>query len=171
MPKRHDPAAARGPGPSKSSGSGAIGGLARFVLLGPEVTSAAPPPSVLLLARPGLESDELFADLAAREDLCLVRVATAAAATRMLEEMPVALVIACPETPAAAVDAVLAGVARASPGTPVLAIRTRQAPEPAGWNRHRVAVLRMPLLAGVLSRSIDVVLGMGPVPKSTRRGR
>jgi hypothetical protein len=36
-----------------------------------------------------------------------------------------------------------------------------------------VAVLRMPLLAGVLSRSIDVVLGMNqhPVRKVPRRGR
>ncbi len=171
MPKRHDPAAARASAPRGSPRFRPDRALARFVLLGRRVPSASPPPSVLLLARPGLESDELFADLDAREDLCLVRVATAAAANRMLEELPVALVVACPETPAAAIDAVLAGVARARPGTPVLAIRTRGAPEPAGWSGERVAVLRMPLLAGVLSRSIDVVLGMNPVPKSTRRGR
>lgn len=136
------------------------------------MSPAAPPcPSVLLLARPGPESDELFSDIAEREDLCLVRVATAAAANRTLEKMPVALVIACPETTTEAIDAVLAQLARATPGTPVLAIRTRQAPEPAGWSRTRVAVLRMPLLAGVLSRSIDVVLGMNPAPKNSRRGR
>ncbi len=128
-------------------------------------------PSVLLLARPGPESDELFSDVAEREDLCLVRVATAAAANRTLEKMPVALVIACPETTTEAIDAVLAQLARAAPGTPVLAIRTRQAAEPAGWSRARVAVLRMPLLAGVLSRSIDVVLGMNPAPRNSRRGR
>jgi hypothetical protein len=126
---------------------------------------------VLLLARPGLVSDELFADLAEREDLRLVRVATAAAANRTIDEMPVALVVACPETPDAAIDAVLARLARARPSTPLLAIRTRQAPEPAGWSRARVAVLRMPLLAGVLSRSIDVVLGMNPARKAPRRGR
>jgi hypothetical protein len=34
-----------------------------------------------------------------------------------------------------------------------------------------VAVLRVPLLAGVLSRSIDVVLGMNPAPRASRRGR
>lgn len=133
--------------------------------------AAPPPPSVLLLARPGLESDELFADLVEREDLCLVRVATAAAANRTIETMPVSLVVACPETPAVAIDEVVAALVRARPGTPVLAIRTRQASEPAGWSRAHVAVLRMPLLAGVLSRSIDVVLGMNAMPKATRRGR
>ena len=129
------------------------------------------PPSILLLARPGLESDELFADLALREDLRLVRVATAAAAARTLAEMPVALVVACPETPAGAVDEVLGALARSRPGTPVLAIRARQAAEPGGWSRAGVAVLRMPLLAGVLSRTIDVVLGMNRAAKASRRGR
>jgi hypothetical protein len=67
---------------------------------------------------------------------------------------------------------VLAALGRARPGTPVLAVRARQAPEPAGWGRAGVAVLRMPLLAGVLSRSIDVVLGMNrAAAKAGRRGR
>jgi hypothetical protein len=134
-------------------------------------TSGSPPSSVLLLARPGTEIDELFEELAEREDLWIVRVATAAAARRTLERMPVALVVVCPETAASAIDELLAGVARRRPGTPVLAIRTRQAPEPAGWSRAGVAVLRMPLLAGVLSRSVDVVLGMNAAPKASRRGR
>jgi hypothetical protein len=121
--------------------------------------SAKPPPSVLLLARPGAESEDIFADLSQREDLCVLRVATAAAANRALAEMPVALVVACAEMPVAAVDAVLAHLRRARRRTPVLAVRERRAQEPAEW-RDRVAVLRLPLLAGVLSRSIDVVLGM-----------
>ena len=148
--------------------------MARFVLHRCGVSPSPLAPSVLLLARPGAETDELFSDLALREDLCLVRVATAAAAARTLADLPVALVIACPETAAAAVDQVLAAVARTRPGTPVLAVRARQAPEPAGWSRAGVAVLRMPLLAGVLSRSIDVVLGMNGnnrAAKPARRGR
>jgi DNA-binding response OmpR family regulator len=124
------------------------------------VAPHAKPPSVLLLARPGEESDEIFADLSQREDLCVLRVATAAAATRALEEMPVAVVVACAEVPVAAIDSVLARLRRSRrPGTPVLAVRARQAEEPAAWG-GRVAVLRMPLLSGVLARSIDVVLGM-----------
>jgi hypothetical protein len=134
--------------------------------------SAPPTPYVLLLARPGRPAnDDLFADIAERDDLCLVAVATAAAANRTIEEMPVALVIACPETPAEGIDELLACLGRVRPGTPVLAIRARQAPEPAGWGRAGVAVLRMPLVAGALSRSIDVVLGMNPARKGTRRGR
>lgn len=125
---------------------------------------AHPPPSILLLARPGAPSEDLFADVSQREDLCLLRVATASAANRTIEEMPVALVVACPEVPAATLDSVLSHLDRVRPGTPVLAVRARQASEPAAWAARGVAVLRMPLLAGVLSRSIDVVLGM-------RRGR
>ncbi len=117
-------------------------------------------PSVLLLALPGEESEEIFEDLSRREDLCLIRVANATAANRTIEEMPVSLVIACPEVPASAIDALLAGVRRARPGTPVLAVRTRRAQEPPAWSEAGVAVLRQPLLPGVLSRSIDVVLGM-----------
>lgn len=123
--------------------------------------SAPPPPSVLLLALPGDVSEEIFADLSRRRDLCLIRVANAAAANRTIEEMPVALVVACPEVPASAIDSVLERLRRARPGTPVLAVRSRRAPpEPPAWAGAGVAVLRMPLLAGVLSRSIDVVLGM-----------
>lgn len=138
--------------------------MARFLLpaggsLSPP-RARPPPPTVLLFAGPGEESDELFADVSRREDLCLLRVATAAAAGRAIAEMPVALVVASPEVPVAAVDAVLAHLAAARPGTPVLALRARQAPGPAAWSARGVAVLRMPLLAGVLSRSIDVVLGM-----------
>jgi hypothetical protein len=143
--------------------------MARFVLHRGEVPGDASLPSVLLLARPGRESDELFYDLALREDLRLVRVATGAAAARTLAEMPIALVLACPETPPAEVDEVLAAVSRSRPGTPVLAIRARQAPEPAGWAKAGVAMLRMPLLAGVLSRSVDVVLGMSGAARA--RGR
>lgn len=122
--------------------------------------SARQLPSILVLSLPGGVGEDLFADVAEREDLCLLRVSTAAAAHRTVEEMPVALVVACPEVPAATVDSVLAHLARARPGTPVLAVRERQAPEPASWSAQGVAVLRMPLLEGVLSRSIDVVLGM-----------
>jgi hypothetical protein len=124
------------------------------------VPAAKPPPSVLLLALPGAESEEMFADLSRREDLCLIRVANAAAANRTIEEMPVALVVACPEIPASAIDSVLAHLRRERPETPVLAVRARRAAEPPGWAEAGVAVLRVPLLAGVLSRSIDVVLGM-----------
>jgi hypothetical protein len=122
--------------------------------------SSRPPPSVLLLARPGAENDDLFADLAQREDVCLLRVATAAAANVAIQELAVALVIACPQMPAATIDAVVARLDEVRPGTPVLAVRERQAEEPVSWSDRGVAVLRLPLLGGVLSRAVDVVLGM-----------
>lgn len=171
MPNRHARGWPRTPGDGLNGPFRAESGLARFVLFTGGVSPAPPTPSVLVLARPGLESDELFAELALREDLCLVRVATPAAAIRTLAEMPVALVVAGPETPASAIDDVIAGLGRSRPGTPVLALRARQAPEPSGWSRGGVAVLRMPLLAGVLSRTIDVVLGMDRAAKGRRRGR
>ena len=127
-------------------------------------SSRPPPPSVLVLAPPGADTDELLADLSRREDLCLLRVATAAAAALPIRELPVALVVACPEIPAPAIDAVLSALGEARPGTPVLAIRSRRAEEPSSWRDRGVGVLRMPLLPGVLSRSIDVVLGMRRKP-------
>jgi hypothetical protein len=136
----------------------------------PRVPPTAPtPPAVLLLARPGPETDDLFADLDGRDDLCLLRAATAAAAARAIEEMPVALLVACPETPSSAIDAAVEALERSRAGTPVLALRARRAPEPAGWKARGVAVLRLPLLAGVLSRTVDVVLGMSRGPKEARK--
>ncbi|ABS27957.1 hypothetical protein [Anaeromyxobacter sp. Fw109-5] len=138
----------------------ATDGVARFLLSRRGVSSPRPPPSVLVLARPGAESDDLFADLSQREDVCLLRVATEAAASVAIREIPVALVIACPQASPAAVDSLLAHLDAARPGTPVLAIRARQAQVPPEWGGRGVAVLRLPLLSGVLSRAVDVVLGM-----------
>ncbi len=118
------------------------------------------PPSVLVLARPGPEGDDLFAELARRPDLTLLRVANAAAASLAIRELAVALVVACPDTATAEIDSILSYRDAVRPGTPVLAIRARQESTPGGWSARGVAVLRMPLLPDVLSRSVDVVLGM-----------
>jgi hypothetical protein len=63
--------------------------------------------------------------------------------------------------PTAEVTHLLASKARHRPDLPVLVIRNRQAEEPAGWARRGVGVLRCPLLPAALSRSVDVVLGLG----------
>jgi hypothetical protein len=115
---------------------------------------------VLVLARPGPEGDDLFAELSRRADLTLLRVATAAAASLAIRELPVALVVACPDTATAEIESVLSYRDAVRPGTPVLAIRARQESTPGAWSGRGVAVLRMPLLPDVLSRSVDVVLGM-----------
>ena len=134
-------------------------GVARF-LLSSRGVSPRPPPSVLVLARPGAESDDLFADLSQREDVCLLRVATEAAASVAIREIPVALVIACPQASPVAIDSLLAHLdAAPTPLRRHLRLarpdREHRRPGPRG-----VAVLRLPLLSGVLSRAVDVVLGM-----------
>jgi hypothetical protein len=117
-------------------------------------------PSILVLASAGPAGEELFADVAARPDLIVLRAGTVAAAALALRDLPVALVVACNETPGEVIDALLGEIDRARPGTPVLAVRNRRAPERPSWRARGVGVLRRPLSPGVLSRSIDVVLEM-----------
>jgi hypothetical protein len=116
--------------------------------------------TVLIVALPSAEREGLFSGLAARGDLQLLRVGTAAEASRELGGREVSLLIAAPEIPAAAVTELVAAKERLRPGLPVLVIRDRQAEEPTGWERHGVGVLRRPLLPEALDRSVDVVLGL-----------
>ena len=105
--------------------------MARFLLSVRAVSR--PPPYILVLAHPGAESDDLLADLSQREDVCLLRVATPAAATVAIREIAIALVIACPQMPPSAIDSVLGHLDAARPGTPVLAIgRARHRSPPRG---------------------------------------
>jgi DNA-binding NtrC family response regulator len=115
----------------------------------------------LLVVAPALpERSELFGALAARSDFRIVYAATIAEALHVLRDRTVALVIAAPELPAAAVTELLAAKERLRPELPVLIVRNRQAEEPPGWERGGVGVLRRPLLPEALDRSVDVVLGL-----------
>ncbi len=118
------------------------------------------PRPLLVLAPPSAERIELFAGLEARSDFRVLYAATVAEAVRELQDRSVALLIAAPEVPAAAVTELLASRERVRPALPVLVIRNRQAEEPAGWERQGVGVLRRPLLPEALDRSVDVVLGL-----------
>jgi DNA-binding NtrC family response regulator len=126
-----------------------------------------PPRSPLPRARPLLvvapataDRGELFAGLEARADFRVVYAATVDEALQALRERPVALLIAAPELPAAAVSELLASREKVRPALPVLVIRNRQAEEPPGWERQGVGVLRRPLLPEALGRSVEVVLGL-----------
>jgi len=121
---------------------------------------AEAPPALLVVAPGGGDRDGLFRELAARPDYRVRFAAGAAEAERALRAGPVALLIAAPEVPTAAVSALLRAKERLRPGIPVLVIRHRQAEEPPAWARRGVGVLRCPLLPEALSRSVDVVLGL-----------
>jgi DNA-binding NtrC family response regulator len=127
------------------------------------MSTHAPPAKArpLLVVAPALpERSELFGALAARSDFRILYVATIPEALQLLRDRNVALVIAAPELPAAAVTELLASKERLRPELPVLIIRNRQGEEPAGWERAGVGLLRRPLLPEALDRSVDVVLGL-----------
>jgi hypothetical protein len=145
--------------------------LARFLLSAGAVTHARErharegevggPRALLVLAPPGTDREGLFRELRERGEFEVRFAAAAAEAERALTDAGVALLIAAPEVPTAEVNQLLASKARHRPDLPVLVIRNRQAEEPAGWTRRGVGVLRCPLLPAALSRSVDVVLGLG----------
>jgi DNA-binding NtrC family response regulator len=116
---------------------------------------------LLVLAPAGTDREGLFRELADRGEFEVRFSTTAAEAERTLADHAVALLIAAPEVPTAEVNQLLTSKARHRPELPVLVIRNRQAEEPAGWARRGVGVLRCPLLPAALSRSVDVVLGLG----------
>lgn len=117
--------------------------------------------TLAVLAPPGTDREGLFRELGERGEFALRWFATAGEAERGLADLAVALLIAAPEVPTAEVNHLLVAKARHRPDLPVLVIRNRQAEEPAGWSRRGVGVLRCPLLPAALSRSVDVVLGLG----------
>lgn len=126
----------------------------------PTRASPARPHPLLVVAPPTAERGGLFAGLEARSDFRVLYAATVAEAVKVLEDRPVALLIAAPELPTAAVTELLASKERLGAGLPVLVIRDRQSEEPPGWEQPGVGILRRPLLPDALGRSIDAVLGL-----------
>jgi DNA-binding NtrC family response regulator len=116
--------------------------------------------SVLVLAQPSQETDDLLADLMKRRDLHLLRVATVEAAVVALRDLLVSVVIVCSETPGESVGALLRQIDVLRPGIPVLAVRDRKGEESAAWRARGVGILRSPVVPEVLSRTVDVALGL-----------
>ena len=69
--------------------------------------AAATAPSLLVLAKPCAETDDLLETLVKRSDLVLLRVTDINGAEIALRDLAVSLVLVCPETEAAAVTAIL----------------------------------------------------------------
>jgi hypothetical protein len=116
--------------------------------------------TVLVFAQPCSEIEDLVDPLHRRADLCLLRVATLAAAEVAFRDVEVSLAIVCPETSAGVVTALLDAVADLRPGMPVLAIRAHSGEPLPSWKARAVGVLRSPVVPDVLSRTVDVALGL-----------
>lgn len=115
---------------------------------------------VLVVVARGTEFEEFQSELAARKGFKLRGAGTTAAVVNLLESDGIALVLVGAEAPSSWVDEIVAAVARLRPGTPVLAVRNRNAEEPSAWRANGVGVLRRPLVPDALTRTIDVVLGL-----------
>lgn len=133
-----------------------------------EATARAP---LLVLARPSAETDDLLESLLNRPDLVVLRVTDLNAAELALRDVSVSLVLVCPETEAAWVTAILDKTDRLRPGTPVLALRPRGGDALPAWKGRTIGVLRCPILPDVLSRTVDVALGLGAKPRATGRSK
>jgi DNA-binding NtrC family response regulator len=127
--------------------------------------AVAQAPSLLVLAQPSVETDDLLETLVRRTDLCVLRVANLTAAEIALRDVAVSLVLVCPETEAASVTAILDRTQQLRPGTPVLALRLRSDEALPAWKGRTIGVLRCPILPEVLSRTVDVALGLSAQPQ------
>jgi hypothetical protein len=138
----------------------------------PSQRSKAPQsPTLLVLARPSPETDDLLAHLVERVDLCLLRVTSLKAAEIALRDVAVSLVLVCPETEAGSVTAILDKTDELRRGTPLLVLRPRGGEHLSAWKGRPVGILHCPILSDVLSRTVDVVLGLGAQPSAQSRVR
>jgi hypothetical protein len=126
---------------------------------------------LLVLAQPSAETDDLLETLVKRPDLLLLRVTDLNAAELALRDVAVSLVLVCPETEAAWVTSILDKTDQLRPGTPVLALRPRSGDSLPAWKGRTIGVLRCPVLPDVLSRTVDVALGLASMSQATPRGR
>jgi len=128
-------------------------------------------PSLLVLAQPSAETDHILEKLMRRADLCLLRATNLNAAEIALRDVAVSLVLVCPETEAASVTAILDRTEQLRPGTPVLALRARSSEPMPAWRGRKIGVLRCPILPAVLSRTVDVALGLGALPTTVAKSK
>ena len=125
------------------------------------------PLSVLILAQDATVADSLFRVCEERLDLWAIRVPSVSASMSAMQIVFVSLIIVAPEIPANQVSDLLARIWQWRSEAPVLLLRNEAAEIHPGWQSQRTAVLRCPLVPGLLSRAVDVALQ----PAHTKRDR
>ena len=121
-------------------------------------------PTLLVLAPPSAETDDLLSSLVGRTDLNLLIVTNVSGAEVALRDIAVSLVLLSPETDAETVTTVLDRTEELRRGTPSLVLRRRGGEPLAAWTGRSVGILQGPVSPEVLSRTVDVALGLGTHP-------
>lgn len=116
------------------------------------------PLSVLVLTQGSSATDEILRECEERTDLWTVRVASVTASVAALQALSVALVLVGPEILSHEISALVAELNHLRNKTPVLLLRKDAMEIPASWRSQRVAVLRCPLVPGLLNRAVDLAL-------------
>jgi hypothetical protein len=115
---------------------------------------------VLAIAEPSIETDELLRDLERRSDLCLLRVSSMSAARVALQYVAVDLVLVGPTTDTGTFSTVVREAQELRPRIPILAIGSEETLLPQKGVSPTLALLRGPVAPEVLTRTVDVALGL-----------
>ena len=116
------------------------------------------PLSILILTQGSSATDEILRECEERTDIWTVRVASVTASLVALRALSVALVLVAPEILSDEISALVAELSHLRNKTPVLLLQKDAMEIPASWQSHRVAVLRCPLVPGLLNRAVDLAL-------------
>jgi hypothetical protein len=117
-------------------------------------------PRVLVFAYPSSETDEWLHELERRSDLCVLRVSSVRAARFTLQEVTVDLFLVGPTVDDDMFSSLLEQAKDLRPRTPVLAVHSEPTQIPPESRSATLALLRSPVLPDVLSRSVDLALGL-----------
>lgn len=116
------------------------------------------PLSVLILAQDLSATEDLFRPCDERLDLWTIRVPSVTACVAAMRVVLASLIIVAPEIASEDVTILLGEIEHLRSETPVLLLREAAAEIHPGWQSRRMAVLRCPLVPGLLDRAVDLAL-------------
>jgi hypothetical protein len=122
---------------------------------------------VLLLSAASRATTTLLDECEKSTELWILRVDTLSAALRVLRTSRVSVVMTGPGVCAIEVSAVLAALAQWQPKVPALVIRTPSNDHLETWKFHNVTTLDFPFSPGLLSRAVNVAVGLRGLRGST----